>query len=609
MIESSTTKSRTDGIADLKHLFRYNDHSQTIEGIKNKEYHRIFEALFKCAATERKAYLGATKDILKNGAANRLSSCAATFRIVVEASVSKLKSNTVKALLQHIIDILPHPEGDHCDPLVTDYAKAMRAILEHQSHVEHLCERWKSILDFCLDAIRIHYDAIDVSTSITSNGHSSANTLNASMGRATKSFTSQAGNRMPTTSNPCADFVMCVRWLVQAANAPIRKQGSAILSAMTDYLRSAQLVGRGHQDALIAVNSVLARIANNHGDIARIAIQDLVPIIKELWSNKRSTMREEMLTTLIYSEAHIESLMSEAVNVAFRIDVENLLEAILTEYSKRPEKDMLQLDDISIRDHENTRSTSAAMRLSAFSLDSMRSENQWTVLYFVARLSSAFDRFRTQEHKQDLESEPDSPNKKPKWTSSFDDYLRRLSHVSASQRVCYLQVLSFMLSESRCSVESISNVLERLPGLFGDTNPAVLSWAMLCLAGCLYKSNAISPSLAEPWVVIWKTVARSVSVVSSCRAACHLLDKALDVGVVKYASVSSVVDGMFAFIDFNGPVLLCESSLGLWTSLIKSRLSENPSNSKDTIGRILRWLFNKWTPSKYDLVVHSHPLM
>ncbi|KAF2104009.1 hypothetical protein NA57DRAFT_70221 [Rhizodiscina lignyota] len=603
LINSSTIKDRTTGLGDLKHLFTYNDRNQAIDLIDNAQYLVIFQSLFDCVGTERSAYLKATKDVLKNSAANRLSSCASVLRVVVDAGISKFSAKTVKALLGHITRSVPHPESGHCEPLVNDYAKTMCAIFEYQPHVEHLREYWTEVVDFCLDAIRLQSDAIDLSTSMISNGQSSANTLTASA-RANKSFASQSGNRASTSTNPRAEFVMCARRLVQAPNAPLADQSgsrsSAVLSTMIDFLSSEHMVGRGHQDAFAAINIVLARVVNDYEEIARSAIGDLVPIIKSLWQNKRSAIREEMLTTLIYAEAHIASLISKSDNESFKIDVENLLEVMVTEYAKRPEKEILQLDDLTLSNQELAQTTNYPMRNPVYGLQSMRSEIHWTVLYILARLSLMLDGSRLSDPDSSLEPDQNDPKKKAKLNNLISDYLRRISLGQSSSRLCYVQVVTFMLMQSRYDLEVVSNILEKVPPLLGDSNPTVASWAMLCLACCTHQSTAGSTVLSEAWLTMWRTAGRSVPNTSTCRVACHLLNNLLLRGIVRYTSVSSVVDGMFTSVDFNGPALLCDSSLQMWTTLIKIRLSENPSSGHGTIERIVHWLFNKWTPSKFQ---------
>ena len=478
----------------------------------------------------------------------------------------------------------------------------MRAIFEHQPHVEHLRD-WKEFLDFCLGGIRIHLEAVDLSTSMISNGRSATDTQNASAARTAKSFTSQPGNRGIAHSSPCAEFIMCVRWLVQAPNAPLENERAAILSAMVDFLHSAQLVGRGHQDAFVAINLVLARIANDHGIIVRSTILELVPLIKELWSNRRSAMREEMLTTLIYSEAHIESLIGEPDKVSFRTVVENLIEVMMTEYSKRPEKDILQLNDLSFRLPCTDRGGSSPTQTQAFHLQSLRAESQWALVYLLASFSVTIDQSTQHDAEQDqdmdveMEMDQNLPNKKAKRAPVFDDHLRRISLGLPSSRTCYLQLVSFMLTQESFDAKALSGVLERVSGFLGDSNQVISSWAMLCLTCCIYQPHAAASLLAESWTVIWRTVARSATVNSTCRSACLLLDTALVLGIVKYGDVASFADGMFASIDLNGPALLCDSSLRLWTTLVRLRLSDNPSSGKETIERVLRWLFNKWTPS------------
>lgn len=90
-----------------------------------------------------------------------------------------------------------------------------------------------------------------------------------------------------------------------------------------------------------------------------------------------------------------------------------------------------------------------------------------------------------------------------------------------------------------------------------------------------------------------------VSSVSSCRAACHLLDIIIQFRLVSSTALLAAIDSILSSTDLAGPAVLAESSMALWSTLLRLKTEENPSSATLVSDRALNWLFTKFTPSKY----------
>jgi hypothetical protein len=55
---------------------------------------------------------------------------------------------------------------------------------------------------------------------------------------------------------------------------------------------------------------------------------------------------------------------------------------------------------------------------------------------------------------------------------------------------------------------------------------------------------------------------------------------------------------MLRYSELNGPAVLCESSISLWMLSIRTLISVNPSGASGMMEKLLRWIFNKWTPGE-----------
>ncbi len=78
------------------------------------------------------------------------------------------------------------------------------------------------------------------------------------------------------------------------------------------------------------------------------------------------------------------------------------------------------------------------------------------------------------------------------------------------------------------------------------------------------------------------------------------MDVIISAGLISYDAIADIVDGMILSIDINGPPIPVDTALSLWTTLIQSRIAENPTASTTTSERVLHWLFTKWNPGMYD---------
>lgn len=91
---------------------------------------------------------------------------------------------------------------------------------------------------------------------------------------------------------------------------------------------------------------------------------------------------------------------------------------------------------------------------------------------------------------------------------------------------------------------------------------------------------------------------RHVASPSICRASCHLLGVLLETGAVKYPDISDLVDNMMSSLDFSGPAVCFDSSNRFLSLVAPLRSRQNLGSISETLERILRWLFVRWSPSK-----------
>ena len=77
----------------------------------------------------------------------------------------------------------------------------------------------------------------------------------------------------------------------------------------------------------------------------------------------------------------------------------------------------------------------------------------------------------------------------------------------------------------------------------------------------------------------------------------------LATGVAEYADMSDLIDDMVSSFDLNGPAICIDSSIRFLSIVAPLRCKVNIGSIPDTLERILRWVFIRWSPSKLICLV------
>lgn len=489
-------------MADLEHLFKHNKNTAVIEDLKDKAWHTILDALFVCTAAERSDYLKAKSIITKATALKRLEECGRGLRTVVTAGVSKFRKTTVKALVLHILQTLPVPgEQNFFEGLSQAYVKCLSIVCEYQPHVEHLKTRveesntdqvlrqpltWQDVVEFCIEGIAMFQDqaAPELSPLPNSNGSSLLRTSTLSMSRRSRDGTPQPARsqRSSAVKTELDDLVTCLHHLTRSTNAPVPELAEPILSTLIQFLRVSDKGRMSLHFAFASINSVLSKVGSSSIDDTQAAISELYPIIKDLWQSRSPSLKEEMLITLILTRNHISSILSHPKHTSFAVDIENLFEALQADYSRRLERDQLQLNDLHLTS-EFVSEKSSFLVLPPFQLSgrSAHSENQWSVLHLMAYYVHLLDanKKRTQERSDQNVYEEARKRRRPSYMLS--DIVRQVTTGISSSKISALQIISFYSSLSPLTPSEIREILDSVTPVLADQHGTIASWAMVAI--------------------------------------------------------------------------------------------------------------------------------
>lgn len=451
--------------------------------MSDKACHKIFESLFRLVSTEKTLYNRANSKGASSSkaAATRLSACASVVRTAVETFLHNLRIKSVRAILDHITNVLVSPDSALFELLSVDYTKCLSTILHYPPHVEHLgVEEWESVLKFCLKVVNVPND--HNSQQSTWSPHSSVmdDYLGASGGRSTPSRMTPSLAVREKPKGPTGvveEALSCIKILSAVPNAPLQDNAESILLGLASYVGSPSFSGSGHQTAFSAINAVAMGIIFDNSELVRVALLDLVPVIRQHWTTKLIGLKDELLVTTMLLVTFLTDDIRRKPDEALIAVIDGLINTLQREYFRRSEKDILQVDELvfdtnSTGQHENFRLWPR--------LESPRSEHNWTVVWIMARLLELSEELTTRLSTHSP-AEAETPSKRQRISSKIDDVFRDSTASFGIRRVCALQLIPFLLNHYAC-INSKVPLLERLIPNINDDNATISSWTMIAIA-------------------------------------------------------------------------------------------------------------------------------
>lgn len=425
--------------------------------------------------------------------------------MVVAHGAPKIKRKTARALIDHITQVLPGPDEDFVAPLLQNYTRAFLTLLEHPANVENFAvlngELWFSCVDFCVLAVSRFLETGDRGSSSGSRSSPTPGTGQTALSLAFSSGRSgsSSANRLLQRDDSgkigtalAADYLSCLNTLLSTPHAPVQERAQEIADLMLKVLEMRQgTPGTLQQFAFACINSILAHMSTDDTSLGKKLARDLVPLICHWWPPQKrddammNVVRDEVLKTLYAIQLFLDSLTTEPLAHSSLTELDDLLDVLWSEYSKRDDRARLLLEDLTFtglklpEDHPRT-------AIFSFRSFNQVAEQNWALMEILAILEN----LHTRNSKYDtplrgLEDE-DQPRKRRRMVGHARGVLKNITSLDPGTKLTALQLLPFIVQRRQFSAEEMAEVLEILSGLIGDKQPLVASWAMLACARYVY---------------------------------------------------------------------------------------------------------------------------
>ncbi|KAJ1335593.1 serine-protein kinase ATM [Microdochium nivale] len=610
-LKNSSSKTRATGLKDFIYIFK-KSHPSSFDQLVDKDYHSLTEVLFQFAVSEKHTYYRSksTNSTTAATSASRLSDCAEALRLALEYGSSKLKRKTLLAVVDHIVQTLPGPDGSYVAPLFADYIKSLATILACQTNVELLStydsEGWFTSVDFIVQVIE--HDLQGPSTESASARASPApgSGFTASLITSTSRSTIGTAKRGTTGANLTTTQALarCLLFLSQAPNAPVLQRGQAIAYAAIQILQKRSFALSQMQSfAFATINQVLACTSTDDIELANSLAADVLPLIISWWRAKSAakdalliSVRVEMLNALLHLEPHLEYLVTRSAEMTLLSQIDDLADTLWDEYSHRDADTLLQLDHLAFyQPHQAPSHDSFSLgwfSLRPFIVDM---ESRWGVVQTLAMLESLMRRSSTTASTTALSDE--QPRKRQRTVVGFSKLRQRLQGPDRLMQHVALQVMPFFACRQNLSVEEIQDWLSLLMNFLGHKDTQLSSWAMVSCASLTYHPDASHQDIAPLWRQAWQLTIRVLGMAATSRASSVLLNSVLVNNVVEYREVANDISGIVSASETNGPAVVVDSTLMLMSTLLRTVNDQLPNASSNTCSRIIRWTFLRWDPA------------
>ena len=443
------------------------------------EYSHVISSLFRLLKSERGA---------------RLAECLRYLGANVEALQDKKSRTTaINIILDGLLG-----EDPFLQPLCIDYTKALKSLLDYAPHAEHLpTEQWAEVANLCQQGIAKYCESLRTTGSdelAVRNGSGRSFTTASRSGTPASTGWSASVARKATAPTPRAgadaamldDLLVSLSHLFSVPHAPILDDARSALEVIFEFLGLTRSLSNveGQRAAFVCVTSILSVALTEDVDLCLWIVKCVVPHIRRLFPAKSNqALRDQMLIIMLYSQSFLTRWESGSGDEETISELRKLAETLRFEYSTRPTRFLLRLDDLLFSTHDAL----GPLRYNAvrFRTDEGRVEQTWAQLRTIAVFADIGATRTDVAPSAKLEDEDeDLPSKRRRieQPTLLRAVLSGVASAEDSEVLAALHILMLFSLESRLQIENRHKALDVVVPLISNENSDVADWAMVVVA-------------------------------------------------------------------------------------------------------------------------------
>ncbi|GAA6019897.1 hypothetical protein JCM11491_004857 [Sporobolomyces phaffii] len=631
LLESDKIKQRAEGISRCREFLSVKRNFKALNENRNHSWLETLQTLFHIVIIERNA------SVSKKTAATdkRLDEAAQMVRWLAEKIHRHLSRKVVKALINHLTQMVA--VNGKLQSFTLTYAKALRVVLSYPPHLEHLDERqWTDITMLCFSAVL--GDKVKIGQDFADSEAMDLDDDEARPGGALRAgsddeFAVPAIKKL-TAGGLEIELMGCLEVVFRSNSSPFVTYAQAIFLKFLRFFRLYPTETTAHLAALVALNRALSELDLNDQRSMRRLGSLLWPQILALWPTKNAGLKEQVIISLRYlfpfviPHRHPHRSTNEP-SVTAR--AKGLYDAVLTEPTIRwRDAYSLDLDHLGLglaQDEDGPREAFAAKTFRIGNGFEEKDAIAWTVAELgadaLARIHEVTE-VSDRGHEDGLSE--NARGKRRKVEDPLSLLLESTTDPSQSTNVSVfrLQILLFLVDRHWRDLdqEVTRRMLATVAQLLSSTADAQLqTWALLVVAsiarnglptpiegsgqGAPKRVSPESKPHAEVWDQVWTLVIRKVSVVETCRPACHAANVLLAYERVSPASVNDTIESFARDLEVQGTNFPSDSVCLFLEWCLAITASDGQLFRLRFPDKLLGWLTSSWRPLEGVSRYHS----
>lgn len=607
-IKSDKLRSRTTGINNLKDFI---SRPQNLDSLSLKVKKRTLDLVFEFISKERTAYiLSQQRNETNDSAADRLLIASDVVRGLVTSRVQDFKSKACKDILTHISEKILSPTTNDrlCMPLLDNYSKVFRIVVETPSHVEHFpTANIEIYLQFLCKVIDAILESMSAATDIQSSVYLFAET--------TPSLSVK--RRLPYAASEVLRSIYC---LLSTCYDIKVNQLIDIWDSVGRFIASNTDSSANESFPIKIASLILQRLSSSNIDLCDDVSLLVFEQLPEMFLSKSFVVRESILIFLQYAYPFLDPIISRIDDAPSEVQERvyyalTQLESTLANENNFASTSLL-LDplDIDINLSESSSSLHSFVQ-KYFHLKPSGNTIAWVTMltyYKIMKLKHTFSNSKyfnqIKKRKKISTSLLCVPIEEP----AFEEYVfaQFINDINSSEPHLIRDLQSFIIHMQNHKVpEHLQNpAFLSLCQTASNKSIQVFSWGLLGICHLLMESPSFDFDSSE-LNNLWNDVCKRFYHSSFSPIASFFLKTMISQNRIPATQRKTRVERLLGMFDFSGPHL-SNGSLILAKQLLWTYSSSIVEKLQVTLEKLFFWLLSQW---QIDLYLanpgHSFPSM